>query len=75
MFQIAVEPDWNSYAFEKDVFVSSVRENVRSGALVSRNVKVNMSMVNYEITRQHDDCYTLFWMDPFSGILLTTVSA
>lgn len=43
---------------------------------MSDNVKLNMSTVHYELVSYEENvCSNNFWVDPFTGIILTAVSA
>jgi len=55
--------------------VFSIGENLPRATLVSDVVKINVSKVHYEITdKAAGGCSKLFWIGPFTGVILTAVS-
>ena len=36
-------------------------------------IRVESTNINYEIAEKDDDCYTLFWVEPFTGSVFIKV--
>lgn len=70
--KINVVADLQSLQFKQPYYHVYVSENVRVGSLVSQKININVSLVNYEIQSLDDSCYIDFWIDPFTGTILTT---
>ena len=58
--------------FSQPFYNFQVSENLRVGTLVTQQTHINVSAINYELSGIHD-CVKSFWIDPFTGIILTLV--
>lgn len=68
--------DLQRLAFVQPLYVFNISENMPAKSLVSDKVKLNMSTVHYKLVgnEKENGCFNNFWVDPFTGIILTAVS-
>lgn len=74
LLQVTLIPDVYGMKFRHKRYVAHVSEKIRIGSLVTDRVRVNTSSVNYEIMANGEICSNFFWIDPFTGIILTKVT-